>query len=323
MSKRRISAQQSTRINIKQRQYREQTEINPQNNTLNGLVITRFGKQVIVESPEHTRILCSIRPSIDSLVAGDNVVWQEEGGLHGVVVSRYPRHSVLGRPGARGQVKAVAANITRIMVVVACAPQISWPLLDSYLVMAEFLKIDASIVLNKTDLPCETIKQQLLQEYQPLGYSIHTINQANSESREHLAVYLNEQISVFVGQSGVGKSSIISRLLAEKHHIQTGSISDRTELGKHTTSASCLYHLPLGGAIIDSPGVREFGLWHIKPKEIAQGFREFKAYIRQCKFRNCSHQDTLGCALIDAVKNRLVSLNRYHNYVKIVTQLAK
>ena len=126
-----------------------------------------------------------------------------------------------------------------------------------------------------------------------------------------------------MGQSGVGKSSLITRVLPLELGIQTAAISTRTDLGCHTTSNSCLYHIPTGGALIDSPGVREFGLWHMPVTEIAKGYREFRPYLSQCKFRNCNHRDTLGCALVTAVNNTLVSRNRYDNYVKISTQFAK
>ncbi len=323
MSKRRISIQQSARIEKKQKNYRQKTDTEHLGSTADGLVIKRFSRHALVECPLGTRMLCSIRPTIDSLVAGDRVVWQAEGSNQGVVVSRYPRESALGRPDKRGQIKPIAANISQIMIVVAPKPEISWPLLDSYLVMAEYLRIQASIVLNKIDLSSELMRQQLIGQYEHLGYPILFTSQLDKNSWKQLEKTLDNHTSVFVGQSGVGKSSLIAQILPLETTIQTGAISLRTELGKHTTSTSCLYHLPTGGALIDSPGVREFGLWHMPVAEITKGYREFRPYILDCKFRNCNHRDTLGCALVDAVKNNLVSRNRYDNYVRISTQFAK
>ena len=135
---------------------------------------------------------------------------------------------------------------------------------------------------------------------------------------------LKDQTSVFVGQSGVGKSSLISHILPEESSkIQVAEISVKSELGCHTTSNSCFYHIPSGGALIDSPGVREFGLWHMDATDIAKGFREFKPFLSKCKFRNCNHQDTPGCALLEAIKNKFITRQRYENYVKISTQFAK
>ena len=323
MSKRRISHQQSARIEKKQKNYRQQTETGDQGSTADGLVIRRFSRHALVESPKEARIHCSIRPTIDSLVAGDRVIWQAEGDKQGVIVSRYPRLSVLGRPDKRGQLKPVAANITQVMIVIAPKPEISWPLLDSYLVMAEYLNLQACIVLNKIDIPCDKLRQQLLKQYEHLGYTILFTSHDDKKNHQHLQNTLNNQTSVFVGQSGVGKSSLIASILPLEAGIQTGAISERTELGTHTTSSSCLYHLPTGGAIIDSPGVREFGLWHMPVTEIAKGFREFKTYLPQCKFRNCNHLDNLGCALLEAVNQNLVARSRYDNYIKIATQFAK
>ncbi len=321
MSKRRINLKQTARIEKNQKNYRQKIdEISEK--TTDGLVIKRFSRHALIESPEGRRILCSIRPTIDSLVTGDHVVWQAEGSTQGVVVSRYPRQSMLGRPDKRGQIKPIAVNITQIMIIIAPKPEVSWSLLDSYLVMAEYLNIEACIILNKTDLASDAIRKQLLDEYESLGYSILFTSHHVKDSCKELEKALDNQVSVFVGQSGVGKSSLISQILPLET-IQTGAISAKTALGKHTTSTSCLYHLPTGGALIDSPGVREFGLWHMPINEITKGFREFRPYVSECKFRNCSHQNALGCALLEAVKNKLVSRRRYDNYVKISSQFSK
>ena len=323
MSKRRITHQQSLRIEKKQKDYRKKAETGAEGPTIDGLVIRRFSRHALIETAEGDRTLCSIRPTIDSLVSGDKVLWQAEGEKQGVVVSRYPRQSVLGRPDKRGQIKPVAANISQMMIVVAPKPEISWPLLDSYLVMADYLQLEACIVLNKVDIPCDDLKQRLIEQYQPLGYSILLTSQQDKKSHRHLQKALDQQTSVFVGQSGVGKSSLIAGVLPLETTIQTGAISTRTELGTHTTSSSCLYHLPTGGALIDSPGVREFALWHMPVSEIAKGYREFKPYLSECKFRNCNHIDNIGCALLAAIKQDLIAYNRYENYVKIASQFAK
>lgn len=324
MSKRRINNQQSARVARQQKRYRQMTATDNNRPMADGLIISRFGSHALVESaPLGSRIHCSIRPTIDSLVAGDRVVWQAEGNDQGVIVSCYPRQSVLGRPDKRGQLKPVAANISQIMVVVAPKPEISWSLLDSYLVMAEHLHLDVCIVLNKVDIPCAQLQQELLAIYKPLNYPLLFTTQADKKYLKCLQKTLDNQTSVFVGQSGVGKSSLIADILPGEDDIQTGAISDRSNLGKHTTSNSCFYHLPTGGALIDSPGVREFGLWHMPITEIAKGYREFKPYLSQCKFRNCNHYDTIGCAIITAVNKNDIARHRHQNYVKLAQQFAK
>ncbi|MDP3704390.1 MAG: ribosome small subunit-dependent GTPase A [Legionellaceae bacterium] len=315
MSKRRISKQQSTRIAKKQQSYQQQEDTEQKDILADGLVITRYSRHAHVEDIHGKSIRCAIRPNIDSLVAGDRVVWQSEGIHQGIIVSRYPRQSVLGRPDNQGALKPIAANITQIMIVVAPVPEISWSLLDSYLVMADYLKIHPYIVLNKIDLPCDDIQRMLLKHYEPLGYPILFTNKTGQEDKL-LQKALNNQTSVFVGQSGVGKSSLIARILPhEASRIQTGEVSAHSNLGCHTTSNSHLYHIPSGGALIDSPGVRELSLWNMSGPDIAKGYREFQSYSIQCKFRNCTHCDTPGCAVMNAVKNKLISPKRYENYV--------
>ena len=323
MSKRRISHKQTARIEKKQQNYRQNPTSGPNDTTADGLVIKRFSRHALVETSLGIRVHCSIRPTLDALVAGDRVIWQAEGLNQGVVVSRYPRESVLGRPDKRGQLKPIAANITQAMIVVAPKPAISWPLLDSYLVMAESLSLRACIILNKTDLASDALKAQLSEYHTALDYCLIFTGRDQQEGYDDLKSALKNNTSVFVGQSGVGKSSLIAQMLPnEPSIIHVADISEKSELGCHTTSNSCLYHLPAGGALIDSPGVREFGLWHMPAEKIAHGYREFKPFLSQCKFRNCNHRDAPGCALLNAVKNKQISQQRYENYVKISTQFA-
>ncbi len=324
MSKRRISHQQSARIEKKQRNYRQQAETGQPITTSDGLVIKRFSRHAQIEDDNGNRTHCAIRPSLDTLVAGDRVIWQTEGHSQGVVVSRYPRDSVLGRPDKRGELRPVAANITQVMIVVAPKPEISWSLLDSYLVMTEHFNLQACIVLNKTDLITDQLRDKLLMYYSALNYPVIFTGRDQQQGYKQLQAALNNQTSVFVGQSGVGKSSLIAQVLPEESStIQVADISIKSELGCHTTSNSCFYHIPTGGALIDSPGVREFGLWHMPAEDIAKGFREFRPFLSKCKFRDCNHKNAPECALLEAVKNKSITRQRYENYVKISTQFAK
>lgn len=318
MSKRRINKQQSARIEKTQQTYEVNTE--DQGDLADGLVITRFSRHVEIEDKQGALIRCSIRPNLEILVAGDHVVWQREGTNQGVVVRLYPRNSVLARPGNARSIKPVAANITQLIIVIAPKPEISWPLLDSYLIMAETLGLRAVILLNKTDLPMKLLKEQLLADYQQLNYPIICTSTNAADDFEALKKLLNHQVSVFVGQSGVGKSSLISRVLPHEQNISTGALSDSSELGCHTTSNSRYYHILSGGGLIDSPGVREFNLWHINNNEIAHGYKEFAPYLSQCKFRNCSHEKTPHCAIIKAVEEGYIPIRRYENFIKLCAQ---
>lgn len=321
MSKRRINKQQSSRIEKIQQTYQEAVK-SELDNLADGLVITRFSRHVEIEDNQGKRLRCSIRPNLETLVAGDRVIWQPEGDKQGVVVSIYPRGSILARPTSAGLKKPVAANITQLIIVIAPKPEISWPLLDSYLIMAETLRLHAHILLNKTDLPCEELKTVLMTDYAPLGYPLIFANQNEPDCYHQLKNALDHQISVFVGQSGVGKSSLISAVLPHET-IATQEISENSELGRHTTSNSYYYHLPSGGALIDSPGVREFNLWQMDSASIAKGYPEFAALIPRCKYRNCLHKDTPECAITAAVDAGLVAKRRYDNYIKLCAQFEK
>lgn len=305
MAKRRLSKQQKNRI---QQQSYHDAEI--------GLVLNRYGKQAEIETDSGQIIRCSIRQRVRNLVAGDRVLWQEVDSTHGVIVERLERKSILGRPDKHNKIKAIAANIDTILIVVAAKPELSLSLLDSYLVIAEHLDIDAAIILNKTDLDHKTVMQHL-SIYQDLGYEVLTTSAKKRGGIKPLYQVMQNQVGVFVGQSGVGKSSLINSLL-DKEIAATGEISQQSELGRHTTSMSKLYHMDYGnGKIIDSPGIREFGLWHMPASDIARGFREFQPLLGQCKFRDCQHKNELGCAITQAVKEQKIAQSRYQSYVKL------
>ena len=319
MSKRRINKQQAARIQKIQAGFREDDEKNLSSRE-DGLVITRFSRHAEVETTQGLRIRCSIRPNIDSIVAGDRIIWQPTEDNRGVIVSRYPRNSVLGRADKHRESRPVAANISQLMIVIAAKPEPTWSLLDSYLIMAENLQLQVTIVLNKVDLPCEDIKEELINCYKALGYPLVFTCKEDSEGYKALQEALCNHTSVFVGQSGVGKSSLISGILPHETEILTADISIQSELGCHTTRNSRLYHLPKGGALIDSPGIREFELWQMPAGDILYGFREFRTLANDCKFRNCNHRDSPGCALIKAVDTGHVSRRRYESLIKINTQ---
>ncbi len=315
MSKRRINKQQSTRIAKKQYSYQlDSVGCEP------GLVITRYGKLAEIENKRGQRTLCAIRANMDTIVAGDRVLWRPQGEQQGVIVSLCPRDNALLRSHQSGA-KPVAANITQLIIVIAAKPELSWPLLDSYLIMAHELQVKAIIVLNKIDLPCDEIQHHLKQSYEQLGHYILKITHRDEARQQQLIQTLNNEVSVFVGQSGVGKSSLIASVLPNEV-IATQTISEQSELGRHTTSNSYYYHLPGGGALIDSPGVREFRLDQIDEKDLVAGYPEFARFLGQCKFRNCNHIDSLGCGVRLAVDQGVLSQLRYESFTKLYQKMS-
>jgi ribosome biogenesis GTPase / thiamine phosphate phosphatase len=314
MSKRRITTNQERRIQAKQKRH---LELNSEHILSKGLIITRFGQYAELETERGERIQCAIRPTLGDVVAGDRVVYQLEAQTQAVIVSVYPRQTTLARVNKQHQSKPIAANITQICIVITEIPMLSWMLLDSYLVMAQYLGCQPLIIVNKMDIVSAQLARTIREIYEPLGYTILSLQQQDPKNNALLEKQLKEHVSIFVGQSGVGKSSIIRRLLPHEQDIQIGELSTHRVQGQHTTSYAKYYHLPQGGAIIDSPGVREFNLTELDLREIADNYVEFKPFISHCKYRNCTHIETPQCAIIQALENGLIMKQRYENYVRI------
>ena len=242
----------------------------------------------------------------------------------GVVVAQQERHSVLSRPDPYGKLKPVAANIDQILLVIAPLPEPHANLIDRYLVAAQAVEIEPVILLNKMDLlvgnpELQASMDELLSIYPTLGYRVlHT--SIKDSGLEDLHDALRERTSVFVGQSGVGKSSLVNALLPDAD-IRVGALSENTQKGTHTTTTALLLHLTCGGTLIDSPGIREFGLWHMSKQQVEQGFREFRPLLGTCKFRDCQHEHEPGCAILEAVESGGVSERRLDSYRRIVASL--
>lgn len=290
-----------------------------------GLVIAHFGTQVDVEAEDGSTQRCHLRANLDGLVTGDRVVWCA-GDTTGVVVARAPRHSELRRPDPYGKLKPIAANIDQILVVIAPFPEPHPNLIDRYLVASEAVGIEPVLLLNKSDLldrdPVLRARMQaLLALYPTLGYRLLEVS-SQSGSLTLLNGALRDRVSIFVGQSGVGKSSLVNALLPAAG-LRVGALSELRQKGVHTTTTAQLFHLPAGGSLIDSPGIREFGLWHMSREQVEQGFREFRPLLGHCRFRDCSHEHEPGCAILAAVEGGAISPTRLGSYRHIVSTLGQ
>ncbi|MDP4527556.1 small ribosomal subunit biogenesis GTPase RsgA [Alkalimonas delamerensis] len=294
-----------------------------------GLILSRFGKHADVEAEDGQVIRCNLRRTLTSVVTGDRVVFrrarQSQGGVDGILDAVAERTTVLLRPDFYDGLKPVAANIDRIVVVSAVLPEFSAHIIDRYLVAAEVTGIPPVLVLNKTDLLDASQQKALedqLQLYQALGYPCLWLSAKQGQGMAELLALLQQGTSILVGQSGVGKSSIMNAILPELA-LSTQQVSDVSGLGQHTTTASRLYHLPGGGQLIDSPGIREFGLWHFSPEQVTAGFTEFQPLLGHCKFRDCKHIKDPGCAILQAVADGSISEQRYQSYLRILTSMAE
>ncbi|MCL4110193.1 UNVERIFIED_CONTAM: hypothetical protein GTU68_026713 [Idotea baltica] len=258
------------------------------------------------------------------MVTGDRVIWRQ-GEPIGVVVAQLERESVLSRPDPYGKIKPVASNIDQIILVIAPLPVPHANLIDRYLVAAETVGIEPVILLNKTDLlesdaESRTKIDQLLATYPPLGYRVLRASVNTNTGIDTFLAELGDRTSVFVGQSGVGKSSLVNLLLPEVD-LRVGALSESTNKGVHTTTTAQLFHIPTGGVLIDSPGIREFGLWHMSKQQIEAGFREFHPMLGSCKFRNCQHDQEPGCTILEGVSNGTVSEKRLNSYRQMIASV--
>lgn len=287
-----------------------------------GLIICRYSKHFEVQALEGddkgTVHSCVARTNLGTIVAGDNVIWRAGADHTGVIESRVARSSILERPDNFGNLKAVAANIDQMLVIIACEPEPQPNLIDRYLVAAELMSIRPVIVLNKADLVNDENRaylDALLNRYKDLGYLTEKITSSRHKRADlaSLPNIVDQRTSIVVGQSGVGKSSFINTLLPDAM-LEVGDLSHATREGTHTTTKAKLFHLPLGGKLIDSPGIRDFSLWHINIEQLQNGFVEIAALLGTCKFRNCKHELEPGCAILDAVESGAIGPQRFSSY---------
>lgn len=340
--KRRLTEQQQRRI--KKQQTERQVEVDASQD-LEGLVVQHYGRQLEVQvlslPAEHPTApiakdgepepfwrqiqlgdiwRCHTRTNLDLLVTGDRVKWQADPntGL-GIITAVQERQSLLTRPDRYHKVKPVAANVSLIVIVFAPLPEPAPMLIDRYLVACADANIPALLVLNKQDLLVENDPiLTLLDEYRQLGYE--TMMCQSDGDLSALSARLDGETVVFVGQSGVGKSSIINTVVPNASQ-KTNIISENSALGQHTTTSTRLIAFGENGALIDSPGIREFGLWHLPVDSIKLGFPELDAYFGRCQFRNCTHINSKNCALEHGVSEGQILQRRLDSYLRLTEEI--
>lgn len=282
---------------------------------MEGRVIAAHGRQYMVELPDGTRLPCFPRGKKSEIACGDRVDIQRTSDDQGVVEAIQPRSSLLYRSNEIRQ-KLIAANVDQIVIVVATEPAFSDELVARALLAAESEEIAPLIVLNKCDLADKLpAARARLATLAALGYPI--LELSARDHAEDLRPHLAGKTSVLVGQSGMGKSTLVNALIPEAN-AATREISQALDSGKHTTTHATLYHLDADSDLIDSPGLQEFGLGHLDRQEIENAFPEFREYLGHCRFRDCQHDREPGCALTAAVDSGKIGRNRFAIYRRIV-----
>lgn len=286
--------------------------------SLAGLVVASFGRHYEVELDDGERLSCVTRGKKGGVVCGDRVTIETTGPDQGVISAIAPRESLLYRSDPFRE-KVIAANVTQIVVVVAPVPSFYEDLIGRCLVAAETAGLRALIVLNKCDLVEESARAlERLGIYRELGYSVLPLSAKRDLSP--LLPYIHGQTSVLVGQSGMGKSTLINALLPEAR-ARTQEVSEALDSGRHTTTHATLYHLDRDSHIIDSPGLQEFGLHHLKLDEIGAAFVEFRPHLGNCRFSNCIHLNEPGCAVLHATAQGDIAPRRLAFYHSLVNEL--
>jgi ribosome biogenesis GTPase len=258
------------------------------------------------------------------LAVGDRVIIEEdERGGTWAIAEILPRTSQLARrePGGRPGERVVVANLDQVVVVFAAAnPEPHLRMLDRFLTIAEGNELHARIVINKIELVGEAAARARFADYDAAGYSLHFTSTRNAIGLPALHDMLVGRTSAFSGPSGVGKSSLLNAMYPGAN-LRVGEISQSVNKGRHTTVGAILHPLPDGGYVADTPGLREVGMWGIGAAELARCFAEFRPYLDECRFGDCSHVAEPGCALRAAVHGGGVSQPRYESYLKLREEL--
>lgn len=288
------------------------------NKPLIGTIVAAYGKRFQVElSEDKKRISCVTRGKKTDLACGDNVSIKLTDKHEGVIETTLPRKTLLYRSNAFKS-KMLAANVTQIIIVLATQPSFYEALLNRCLIAAEAAGIKVLIVLNKCDLADNDDAKQKLALYTNLGYQVLALSA--TEDISELRPYLQGEASILVGQSGMGKSTIINALLPDAD-VRTREVSLVLDSGKHTTTAAHLYHLDADSQLIDSPGLQEFGLHHLSTDELEHAFIEFRPYLGKCRFNNCKHLQEPDCAIKGAVTSGVVTAERLAIYQMLRTEI--
>lgn len=289
--------------------------------TQRGLVIAARGRRGSLETPDGTQLPYIVKGRKLRVVCGDVVEWSRDpNGELAIVNHILNRDNELERkpPGQADTIEVLAANLSHLVVVCASVPDPDWFLIDRYICAGELMRCEVSIIANKSDLDSASAVD--LSEYRALGYDCLTTSAKTGAGLDALQARLVDATAVLVGQSGVGKSSLVNALCPGADYA-VATVSEATAEGKHTTTASTMRRLPNGAKLIDTPGVREFVPAFHEASTVATGFREISRASAQCRFANCQHLREPDCAVKTAVANGEIVTRRYDSYKRVINSI--
>ncbi|MBL8827616.1 MAG: ribosome small subunit-dependent GTPase A [Planctomycetaceae bacterium] len=292
-----------------------------ESNCQRGLVVSVFGLTCLVRLADGRQLNCAVRRLLKTLstdqrhvvVAGDLVLVRMASEQEGIIERIEPRHGVLSRT-SRGRRHIIAANVDQWLIVSSAAePEIKPHLIDRFLVCAEQSGIDAVICINKIDLVDPAKLIPLVSGYSQMGYEVLMVSARSGLNIDRLRRRVFGRQTVITGQSGVGKSSLLN-VVEQELGLRVGAVSRENQKGRHTTTTAQVVPLSAGGSVIDTPGLRQFQLWDIVPREVAGYFRDLRPYVNNCRFPDCTHTHEQQCAVKDAVADGWLDMRRYESY---------
>lgn len=343
--RKRIIAKDRSKYKKTDKKKREQQvqPLSPNENLERGRVLSVASQGINVQCGEEI-ILCTLRGILKKdktqfknlITVGDFVFFEKSANGHGLIAQVEPRRTVLSRAEnlSRRKEQLIAANIDQVIIVVSViSPPLKPPLVDRYIIATQKGGMEPIVVVNKIDLlDAPTVDPNFLEQekqlynefvkaYQDAGIPVLPISVDSGKGIENLKLIMKDKASVFSGQSGVGKSSLINMVTGK--NLRIGGMVDKTNKGTHTTTMAQLLSLEGGGWCIDTPGIKSFGVWDLDKEEVKQYFLEIFECGRECRYPDCAHLTEDSCAVIKAVEEGKISLLRYNSYAALMESIAQ